>query len=178
MSNASNLLLVFSCSFWLNHKKAQNSFNIHKSISWSTDCGGISDSHQTRKTALTVACFVPWCSMSHCLIWNSAATRLFGFVTLWALSTCSLYCVRIFYIWQEVGLFQLVCMSLFFMISKSWALISSMLFSQIICCCWLFFKWWHDSRSRGRTMQHFSPGYLNVMLFLACYWHIVLQEFK
>lgn len=43
---------------------------------------GISDSNQTWKTALTVACFVPWCSMSHCLIWHSAATRLFGFVTL------------------------------------------------------------------------------------------------
>lgn len=42
---------------------------------------------------------------------SNPALRLRHF--LWALSTCSPYCAGIFYIWQEVGLSQMVCRSMF-----------------------------------------------------------------
>lgn len=46
-----------------------------------TVCGRTGDSHQTLKNHITVGCFAPWCNVSRCLIWHSAATQLLSFVT-------------------------------------------------------------------------------------------------
>lgn len=168
MSNASNLLLVFSCSTLLKHtKKAQKIFDTQKNIFWSGVCGGISDSHQTWKTALTVACFVPWCSMSHCLIWHSAATRLFGFVTLCGPSAPVPSIVLEFSIFgKKLGSFNWCTGLCFFHDFKKLSFNSSVIFLNhllLLTCSD------DDMIQHGRTMQHFSPGYLNVMLYLACY---------
>lgn len=133
---------------------------------------GFSDSHQTWKTALTVACFVPWCSMSHCLIWHSAATRLCGFVTLCGPSAPVPSIVSEFSIFgKKLGSFNW-CAGFFFydfiMLSFNSSNVIFLNHLLLLTCSN------DDMIQHGRTVQHFSPGYLNVMLFLACYWHVAL----
>lgn len=55
---------------------------------------------------------------------------------LWALSTCSLYCAGIFYIWQEVGLSQMVCRSLFLIVWETDSIFSKVIFrlSLLLTC--------------------------------------------
>lgn len=79
-------------------------------------------SHYTRLfCALVQRVSLPYLAFS-----SNPAPQLCHF--LWALSTCSPYCAGIFYIWQEVGLCQLVCRSLFLIL---WQTFSK--FSKVIC---------------------------------------------
>lgn len=75
MSNAQNLLLVFSCSFFSLKGKCSSKVWCHSSDrQLGLTLVGLRKSHNS-------GVFVHGYSVSRCLIWHSADTRLFGFVT-------------------------------------------------------------------------------------------------
>lgn len=81
MSNTSNLLPVFSCSLII---EVGNSPECYLSTGKLLVGDRLWDSwwqSSDVENRITLGCFVPWCNVSHCLIWHSAATQLFGFVT-------------------------------------------------------------------------------------------------
>ncbi len=114
MSNAQNLLLVFSCSAVIKVEKNPRILSELSEILCGRQFVGESmtvirlrKSHYSRLfCALVQRVSLPYLAFS-----SNPALWLRHF--LWALSTCSPYCAGIFYIWQEVGLSQSVCRSMF-----------------------------------------------------------------
>lgn len=171
MSNASNLLLVFSCSAII---KVENSpeycLNAEKCCAGDSLWGNRWQSSDPRNT---VGCFVPWCNVSHCLIWHSAATQLFGFVTFYGPSAPVPPIVPEFSIFGKKLDSLNWCVGQY---NEKWTVYSPALylcffFTPVVAQ--LFKKTILENMIHlGRTMKHFSPGHLNVMLSLACYWHV------
>lgn len=123
MSNASNLLLVFSCLVI----KVENSTDYFLRCRRLLEGESVTvirprKSHYSRLfCALVQHVSLPYLAFS-----SYPALQLRHF--LWALSTCSLYCAGIFYIWQEVGLSQSVCGSLFLIVWEINSIFSKVIF--------------------------------------------------
>lgn len=165
MSNASNLLLVFSCSVIIKAESdTERRLNTARTV-----CGRICDSHQTQKITLQQ---VVLCLGATCL------AALFGIQQQPGSSASSL----------SMGpqhLFPLLCRN-FLYLARSWtpsicvqvtvcnslrainSIISKVMFLfslLFLCCCSCFFQMTvvENMIQLGRTTKHFSPGLLNVM---------------
>lgn len=134
----------------------KTALHVQGNIVQKTVCGGICDHRLfyalVRRVSLPYLAF-----SSNPVLW----LRHF----LWALSTCSPYCAGIFYIWQGVGLSQLVCRSMFRVVRERQTILSSNSITRAVVQKTIL----ENMIQLGRTTKHFSPGHLNVMPSLACY---------
>lgn len=144
-------------------------------IVWKTVCGGNQWQSSDLENRITVGCFVPWCNVSHCLIWHSAATL--GFVTFYGPSAPVPPIVPEFSIFGKKLDSLNWCIGQCFLYFERDALyiLKHFQFFFFLCCCSVVQKTILENMIQlGRSMKHFSLGHLNVMLSFACYWHVAL----
>lgn len=138
--------------------------------SWWGNRGQASDP----ENRITVCCVVPWCNVSHCLIWHSAATQLFGFVTFYGPSAPVPPIVPEFSIFGKKLDSQMVCRSRFLKVRDELSVLpTAFFFFFFFCSCSFVQKTILEKMIQlGRTTKHFSPGHLSVMLS-CCPEHVI-----
>lgn len=120
--------------------------------------------------------FVSWCNVPHCLIWHSADTQLFGFVTFYGPSAPVPPIVPEFSIFGM----KLVSLNLCVQVTVCYSQrATNCLISEVISAFSLLFSaFWLTVADKIvqllSSTKHSSSQPLNVILYPVCYCHVAL----